>query len=123
MRYALLVCVDEDEPPTAEERDRRHAAYVGLQDELEARGKLVSGERLRATDVSTTVRRRGGGLIVADGPFAETKERLAGFFIVECEHLDEAIELAAKVPAVDHGSIEVRPVWDSGTASSRRERR
>jgi hypothetical protein len=111
MRYALLVCVDEDEQPTAEERDRRHAAYVGLQDELEARGKFVSRERLRATDVSTTVRRRDGDLIVADGPFAETKEQLAGFFIVDCEHLDEAIGLAAKIATVGHGAIEVRPVW------------
>jgi hypothetical protein len=112
MRYALLVCVDEDEHPTAGERDRRRAAYVALEDELEARGQFVSRERLRATEVSTTVRRRDGRLIVADGSFAATNEQLAGFFIVECEDLDAAIELAAKIPAVDHGSIEVRPVWD-----------
>jgi hypothetical protein len=112
MRYALLVCIDEEEPLTVAERDRRRAAYVGLQDELDARGKLVGRERLRATDVSTTVRRRDGDLIVTDGTAAETEEQLAGFFIVECEHLDEAIGLAAKIPAVDYGSIEVRPVWD-----------
>lgn len=112
MRYVLLARIDEEEPVAAAERGRRRAAYVGLQDELEARGKLVGSERLRATEVSTTVRRRGGELIVADGPAAEARERLAGFFVVECDHLDEAIGLAARMPAVDHGSIEVRPVWD-----------
>jgi hypothetical protein len=64
-----------------------------VQDELEARGKLVSQEGLRATDVSTTLRRRGGELFLDDGPFAGTKEQLAGFLVLDCEHLDEAIEL------------------------------
>lgn len=112
MRYALLVCYDEDEEPSAEEQERRYAAHVAFQDELEARGTFVSRERLRSTSASTTVRRRDGGLVVADGPCAETKEQIAGFFIVECADLDEAIELAAKIPAVDHGTIEVRPVWE-----------
>jgi hypothetical protein len=109
----MFVCFDEAEEPSAEELDRRYAAYTSFQDELAARGQLVSRERLRPTATSTTVRRRDGGLVVADGPFAETKEQIAGFFIVECEDLDEAIELAAKIPAVDHGTIEVRPVWEN----------
>jgi hypothetical protein len=113
MRYALFVCFDEAEEPNAEELDRRYAAYTAFQDELEARGRFVSRERLRPTTASTTVRRRDGGLVVADGPFAETKEQIAGFFVVECESLDEAIEMAAKLPAVDHGTVEVRPVWDN----------
>ncbi|HVO53303.1 MAG TPA: YciI family protein [Solirubrobacterales bacterium] len=112
MRYALLAWVGEEEPLTAVERDRRRAAHVGLEDELQAQGKLVGRARLCAADVSTTVRRRGDELIVADGPNTEINEQLAGFLVVECEHLDEAIGLAAKMPAVSHGSIEVRPVGD-----------
>jgi hypothetical protein len=112
MRYALLVCIEEGEAPMAGERRRRRAAHVGLRDELEARGKLVACARLRATEVSTTVRQRKGEVVVLDGPAAATEEPLVGLFVVECEHLDEAIGLATRIPAVEYGSIEVRPVAD-----------
>jgi hypothetical protein len=112
MRYALFVCFDEEDEPCAAEQDRRYAAYTAYEDDLRAQGKFVSRERLRPTSASTTVRRRDGGLVVADGPFAETKEQIAGFFVVECEDLDDAIAQAAKIPAVDHGTVEVRPIWD-----------
>jgi hypothetical protein len=79
---------------------------------MEARGVLVSRERLRPTSLSTTVRVRDGGLVVADGPFAETKEQIAGFYIIECEDLDEAIEIASRNPAARVGTVEVRPVWE-----------
>jgi hypothetical protein len=111
MRYAMLVCFEEQQSVSEEERRRRYAGYVAIQDELEAHGKLVTRERLGPTSASTSVRCRDGGLIVADGPFAETKEQIAGFFVIECDDLDEAIEIAARIPAVDHGTIEVRPVW------------
>jgi hypothetical protein len=112
MRYALLVCVDESLELTEEDIERQYAEFMGFQDELEARGALVSLERLQPTSLSTTVRVRDEGLLVADGPFAETKEQIAGFYVIECEDLDEAIEIASRNPGARHGTIEVRPVWE-----------
>jgi hypothetical protein len=111
MRYALLVCIDEDQELSEEQAERQHAEFMGFQDEMEARGVLIARERLRPTSLSTTVRVRDEGLVVADGPFAETKEQIAGVYIIECEDLDEAIEIASRNPGARHGTIEVRPVW------------
>jgi hypothetical protein len=112
MRYALLVCIDENIELTEEDVERQLSEFMGFQDEMEARGVLVSRERLRPTSLSTTVRVRDGGLVVADGPFAETKEQIAGFYILECEDLDEAIEIASRNPGARVGTVEVRPVWE-----------
>lgn len=112
MRYALLVCHDEDAGISDAERERRIATFTAAQEEMEARGVLVSRERLRPTSSSTTVRVRDGDLVVADGPFAETREQIAGFYVVECADLDEAIELACLIPAAEFGLIEVRPLWE-----------
>jgi hypothetical protein len=112
MRYALLVAVDEDLELTEEQAERQFTEFMGFQDEMEARGVLVSRERLRPTSLATTVRVRDEGLVVADGPFAETKEQVAGFYIIECEDLDEAIEIASRNPGARYGTIEVRPVWE-----------
>ena len=76
------------------------------------RGVLRSGERLRPTTDATTVRVRAGEVLVADGPFAETKEQVGGYYLVDCRDLDEAIEVASKIPAAGHGTIEVRPIWE-----------
>ena len=70
------------------------------------------GERLRPTADATTVRVRDGEVLTSDGPFAETKEQMGGFYLVDCEDLDEAIEIASKIPGARHGSIEVRPIWE-----------
>jgi hypothetical protein len=112
MRYALLVCVDEGLELSEEDAGRQYAEFMGFQDEMEARGVLVARERLCPTSLSTTVRVREAGLVVADGPFAETKEQIAGFYIIECDDLDEAIEIASRNPSARHGTIEVRPVWE-----------
>jgi hypothetical protein len=112
MRYVLLVCNDESEQLTPEEGEERYAAYTACQEEMESRGVLVSRERLRPTSASTTVRLRKNELVIADGPFAETKEQIAGYFVVEANDLDEAVELASLIPAAHHGTIEVRPVWE-----------
>jgi hypothetical protein len=112
MRYALLVCFDENTALSEEDNERLEAEFMGFQEEMEARGVLVSRERLRPTSLSTTVRVRDAGLVVADGPFAETKEQIAGFYVIECEDLDEAIEIAARNPGARYGTIEVRPVWE-----------
>jgi hypothetical protein len=112
MRYALLVCVEESVEMTETDAERQYAQFMAFQDEMEARGVLVARERLRPTSLATTVRVRDEGLVVADGPFAETKEQIAGFYIIDCEDLDAAIEIASRNPGAKHGTIEVRPVWE-----------
>jgi hypothetical protein len=112
MRYALLVSIDENGELTEEQAERQFAEFMAFQDEMQARGVLVSRERLRPTSLATTVRVRDEGLVVADGPFAETKEQIAGFYIIECEDLDEAIEVASRNPGARYGTVEVRPVWE-----------
>ena len=77
-----------------------------------AAGSAEGGERLHDTTDATTVRVRDGDVITSDGPFAETKEQIGGFFLVDCKDLDEAIEVAAKIPGAAYGSIEVRPIWE-----------
>ena len=113
MRYALLVCDDETVELSPEEEAAQVAAYAAFGAQMEARGLPVSRVRLRPTSSATTVRVRAGNLVIADGPFAETKEQIAGFYIVECADLDEAIAVASQIPAARSGTIEVRPVWES----------
>jgi hypothetical protein len=114
MRYAMLICVDENAEVNTQERAQRVAAFASLQEEMRTSGVLLASERLHTTDTATTVRCwDGGDVVIADGPFAETKEQIAGFFIVDCKDLDEAIEVAARVPAAWYGTIEIRPVWET----------
>ena len=112
MRYALLVSIDESRELTEDQVERQLAEFTAFQDEMQARGVMVARERLRPTSLATTVRVRDEGLVVADGPFAETKEQIAGFYIIECADLDEAIEVASRNPGARYGTIEVRPVWE-----------
>jgi hypothetical protein len=112
MRYALLVCGDENQELTEQQQRERLDAFMAFQADSEARGKLVSLYRLHPTSSATTVKVRAGGLVIADSPFAVTKEQIAGFYVLECADLDEAIELAAQNPAAQFGTIEVRPVWE-----------
>ena len=112
MRYALLICNEENAVVSPGGRQERSAAFTAFQDEMQARGVLLGGERLRPTSSATIVRVRDGDLVIADGPFAETKEQIAGFYLVDCRDLDEAIEVASKIPGAQYGTIEVRPVWE-----------
>ena len=111
MRYAMLVYADESADRSDEAVATEYAAFMAFQDEMEARGVLVARERLREATLSTTVRVRDDRLVVADGPFAETKEQIAGFYVIEVADLDEAIEIASQNPGARSGTIEVRPVW------------
>jgi len=108
MRYALLICRDET-ATIGTEAEMREALRV-FSEQLGSR--LLASTRLRPTTTATTVRVRERGLVIADGPFAETKEQIAGLIVVECADLDEAIEAAALMPIARHGTIEVRPVWE-----------
>jgi hypothetical protein len=114
MRYALLICTDESamEAFSPEEQAASTAAYDAFGAEMGARGVLKGGERLRPTTDATTVRVRDGEVLTSDGPFAETKEQMGGFYLVDCADLDEAIEVASKIPGARNGCIEVRPIWD-----------
>src|ERR1700746_2363221 len=114
MRYALLICTNEKdyENMSPEEGATLMAAYSRWTDEMNDRGILQAGERLRPTTDATTVRVRDGETLTSDGPFAETKEQLGGYFFVECKDLDQAIMAAAKLPGARTGSIEVRPIWE-----------
>jgi len=114
MRYALLICTDETamSAVSPEEAQASTAEYMAWSEEMGKRGLLQGGERLRPTTDATTVQVREGEVVTSDGPFAETKEQMGGFFLVDCKDLDEAIEVAAKLPGARNGSIEVRPIWE-----------
>lgn len=112
MQYVLLVCGDDSEELTEDQADERFAAYTASQVEMERRGVMIDRKRLRPASSATTVRVRNGQLVIADGPFAETKEQIAGYYLVDCRDLDEAIELAALIPAAEYSMVEVRPVWE-----------
>jgi hypothetical protein len=114
MRYALMIALDEsagqrDAELTGEGMSPEYAAFMK---DTADRGVLLGGERLRMTSDATTVRVRNGETLTTDGPFAETKEQLAGFFLVDCKDLDEAIDVASRIPGAKDGSIEVRPIWE-----------
>jgi hypothetical protein len=108
MKYALLIYG----PETADHVDNPDilAGYRKFGDA--AARNIRGGERLRTSDAASLVRVRDGRTMVTDGPYAETKEQLGGFYILECADLDEATSFAAQMPTAAHGAIEVRPVWE-----------
>jgi hypothetical protein len=109
MEYMLLVCHDESfDPP-----DDIEPETIAWVEEMTTRGVRRQGDRLRPASDATTVRVREDEVLLSDGPFAETKEQMAGYDLIECANLDEAIEVASKHPMAKLGSIEVRPVWPS----------
>ena len=110
MQYALLIYGDEnvDANATQQEQEAVYAAYNAFGQEFEA--KIAGGEALMPTNTATTVRVRDGKTLTTDGPFAETKEQLGGFYLVNASDLDEAIQVAARIPGAASGCIEVRPV-------------
>ena len=114
MRYLLLIAGDESQmrKATPEQGEAMTNEYAEFGKAMAERGVLLGGERLRSVSDATTVRVRNGEVLATDGPFAETKEQLAGYYVVDCRDLDEAIEVASKIPGARTGSIEVRPIWE-----------
>lgn len=114
MRYILLLYGDEsrDVGMTEAENNAVMAAYYAYGDEATAAGIHLSSEALYPTAQAKTVRVRNGKTLVTDGPYAETKEQLGGFYELGCQDLDEAIVWAGKCPAIHHGAIEIRPIVD-----------
>ena len=112
MKYLLLICNDKNQtPPTPAEMESMFAGHRKLGEELRAAGKVIAGERLRPDADAARVRAKAGQRQVIDGPFAETKEALGGFYLIECADRKEATEWAKKIPLRDGSHVDVREVW------------
>ena len=110
MQYMLLIYGNEKARPSGGELAKVMGEYMAFTQDIVKAGKFKAGDRLEPTATATTVRVRDGKTVTTDGPFAETKEQLGGYYLVEAKDLDEAIAIAARIPGARHGSIEVRPV-------------
>jgi hypothetical protein len=115
MRYMMLIYSKETESASREEMQQVASAHRAVMDESSRRGMFRAADPLEPTSTATTIRMENGKVMVTDGPFAETKEQLAGYYILDCKDLDEAIEWAAKIPTAcggANGCIEVRPIQE-----------
>lgn len=112
MQYLLLIyeAESQQEARSEEESGAVFQAYKEFHEWLGPTGKMVGGDALHPTSTATTVRVRAGEAVLTDGPFAETKEQLGGYYLIEAENLDEATAIAAKIPTAKTGCVEVRPV-------------
>jgi hypothetical protein len=112
MKYVLLIYSDENrwENVSEEEQASIIQEYYAYSDEIDKAGAAIGGNALQTTSSATSVRVRDGEQLVTDGPFAETKEQLGGFYVVDVDSLDEAIQWAAKIPSARFGTVEIRPV-------------
>ena len=113
MRYlALIYTPEQTTPPSDSEAAQMMAEYGAFTDMIKQRGAYLGGDALQPSSTATTLRLRDGQLSTMDGPFAESKEQLGGYYLLECKDLDEAIELAGKIPGARYGAIEVRPILE-----------
>ena len=123
MRYLCLIYENEkawEELPPAE-TEAVMSEYFQFTEDIRKNGKYVAGEALYPTASATTVRLRNGKVSTTDGPFMETKEQLGGFYLIEANDLNEAIQVAARIPSARFGGIEVRPVVDFSAETTKRE--
>ena len=111
MKYMLLIYLDE-QALSETERQECYAESTELAHQIHASGQYLAANPLHPTSMATSVRVRNGKRLVTDGPFAETREQLGGYFLVEANNLDEAICIAARIPMARKGTVEVRPVID-----------
>ena len=112
MQYLMLIYTEEstDPRPGTPDGDEYLNAYMRYTEEVKQKGLMQGSNALQPVATATTVRVRDGKTNTTDGPFAETKEQLGGYYLLDCKDLDEAIEYAAKIPSAVHGSIEIRPI-------------
>jgi hypothetical protein len=112
MQYLLMIYSNEKDEPNfgSPEGDAHMSAYFGFTEEVKAKKLMLGSNALEGVSTATTVRVRDGNTQATDGPFAETKEQLGGYYLLDCKDLDEAIEYAAKIPSAKFGSVEIRPV-------------
>jgi hypothetical protein len=109
-QYMLLIYGDPADAPAPDQQEAQYEEWLNYTNSLMATGAMVSGAPLEAADAATTVRQRDGKTVLHDGPFAETKEILAGYYLVDVPDREAAVALAAKMPNIGYGSVEVRPV-------------
>ncbi len=114
MQYLLAIYAAEDlEPePGTPEFEAYLGRYLELTEDMQRAGVMLGGRPLEPIALATTLRVRKGETLTTDGPFAETKEQLGGFYLIDCANLDEAMGWARRIPAAEHGSIEIRPVME-----------
>jgi len=112
MKYMLLIYGDE-QALDADEREKCYVESAGIARDLNASGQYLGASPLHLTSTATSVRVRDGKRLVTDGPFAETREQLGGYYLIDTADLDEAIEIAARIPGVRWGTIEIRPVMEN----------
>jgi len=120
MQYMAMIYGDQSvwESFSPAERQDVYAQYGTFSEEAQKAGVIVGGEELDSTSTATTVRVRGDETLVTDGPFAELKEALGGYFVLECGSIDDACVWASEIPGASHGAVEVRPVYvDEGGQS------
>lgn len=116
MEYMLLIYETEHDAERRSEQERKamYADYMTFTQDIMKSGKMKAGNPLQPTTTATTVRVRNDQTLTTDGPFAETREQLGGYYLVEAKDLDEAIAIAARIPSARSGSIEVRPIQKMG---------
>jgi hypothetical protein len=116
MKYLLLIYESESLSAGMSEADqgKMYGEYKAYTADLKKKGQHIAGQALQPVSTATTVRVKDGKTVATDGPFAETREQLGGFYMVEAKDLDEAIALAARIPAARTGTIEVRPILPTG---------
>lgn len=113
MKYMLLIYTENTEPTgTPEEQEAEMARWFKYSEDLVAAGAMIAGDPLQGIETATTVRIRNDETLMTDGPFAETKEILGGYYLIDVPHLDDALKWAAACPGATFGSIEVRPLMD-----------
>jgi hypothetical protein len=112
MKYMMLIYLDEINALTESEREHCYVESAQLTQELNAKGQYLLASPLHPTSTATSVRLREGKRLVTDGPFAETREQLGGFYLIDAKDLDEAIGIAEKIPVAKVGTIEIRPVLE-----------
>lgn len=113
MKYLCLICAEKVMEHLTEEDAAGHFhEYAEFTENIKKNGHFVSANRLKPADTATTIRVRNGKVIMTDGPFAETKEQLGGYYLIEARDLNEAIQVAAKIPGAKRGCVEIRPIAD-----------
>lgn len=112
MQYLLLIYSNEknDQDVSPEKQQEIFKRYMDFTQHVKDIGVFLAGDALQPTSTATSVRVKDGKMLTTDGPFAETKEQLGGYYLLDCKDLDQALELAAKIPAAEQGTVEVRPI-------------
>jgi hypothetical protein len=119
MEFLMIIHADENgwAALTPEQQQAGAESYMKFSQDLQQKGQLLGANRLRPKKQAKTVRMQNGKAVVTDGPFAESKEQIGGYYVVKAADIDEAMKIAEKCPGATHGVVEVRPIWEMGAAA------